>query len=129
MGALESWLHYPANILHQGRTSYYIDPSLEGEERDNKVADLEAKDPMIERLKPISDDKPYENQGYTAASNWVIQQCGETIPVNLIGKQEGQTAIYGTVLVKNLSWPGAATVGYKGGFSNIYIGYGHRANQ
>ncbi len=23
-------------------------------------------------------------------------------------------------------WPGAVTVGYRGGWTNIYVGYGHR---
>jgi hypothetical protein len=47
----------------------------------------------------------------------------------LVGKQEGQTAIYGVTLLKNLVWPGACTVGYRGGWTNIYIGYGHRISQ
>ena len=49
--------------------------------------------------------------------------------MNLIGKQEGQTAIYGVVVLRNLTWPGAATVAFRGGFANIYVGYGQRANQ
>lgn len=32
-------------------------------------------------------------------------------------------------LLKNLTWPGASTVGYRGGWTNIYIGYGQKANQ
>lgn len=49
--------------------------------------------------------------------------------MNLIGKQEGQTALYASVLLKNLVWPGAFTVGYKGGWANIYVGYGQRISQ
>ena len=82
---------------------------------------------MVERLKGITEDKPYEAMGY--ANTWISQICGETVPINLIGKQEGQTAVYGVALLKNLSWPGACTVGYKGGWANIYIGYGHRVSQ
>ena len=26
-------------------------------------------------------------------------------------------------------WPGAVTVGYRGGWTNIYVGYGHRLSQ
>lgn len=51
------------------------------------------------------------------------------MPVSLIGKQEGQNAVYGVALLRNLSWPGSATVGYRGGWTNIYIGYGHRSTQ
>ena len=57
------------------------------------------------------------------------QIYGETVPINLIGKQEGQSAIYGVAALRNLSWPGAYTVGYKGGWTNIYIGYGQRISQ
>jgi hypothetical protein len=40
---------------------------------------------VVERLKGIADDKPYEALGYT--SNWSVSISGETIPVNQIGKQ------------------------------------------
>lgn len=33
------------------------------------------------------------------------------------------------MLLKNLVWPGASTVGYKGGWTNIYIGSGQRISQ
>lgn len=32
-------------------------------------------------------------------------------------------------MLKNMSWPGAATVCYRGGWINIYVGYGHRETQ
>lgn len=54
---------------------------------------------------------------------------GETQVINLVGKQEGQTTCYGVVLLKNLSWPGAYTVGYSGGWVNVYVGYGHKVSQ
>jgi hypothetical protein len=90
---------------------------------------MEEKEPTPERLKAITEDKPYEFNGYTAPNNWSAQLCGETIPVNLIGKEDGQTAVYGVALLRNLSWPGSATVGYQGGWSSIYVGYGHRSSQ
>jgi len=51
------------------------------------------------------------------------------VPVSQVGKQEGTTLIYGVTTLKNLVWPGAATVGYRGGWVNIYVGYGHRVSQ
>lgn len=65
--------------------------------------------------------------GYSA--NWTTSIQGETVGVSLIGKQEGQTAVYGVVLLKNLVWPGASTVGYRGGWVNIYVGYGQKLSQ
>jgi len=49
--------------------------------------------------------------------------------VSLVGKQEGQSAVYACVLLKNLVWPGAATIGFKGGWTNVYVGYGQRVSQ
>ena len=46
-----------------------------------------------------------------------------------IGKQEGTNLIYGVAWLRNLVWPGAVTVGYRGGWTNIYVGYGHRISQ
>lgn len=51
------------------------------------------------------------------------------MPVNQIGKQEGTTLIYGVAVLRHLFWPGAVTLGYRGGWVNCYIGYGHRTSQ
>ena len=115
--------------MQNGRTSHYFDPLLKEEEVEAMKAELEAKDPPVERLKGIAEDKPYDYNGYTAAANWTVQQCGWTIPVGQIGKQEGQSAVYGVALLKNLTWPGSATVGYRGGWTSIYVGYGHKTTQ
>ena len=65
--------------------------------------------------------------GFTA--NWTNAIAGESVPVNQIGKQEGTTLVYGVTCLRNLVWPGAVTVGYRGGWTNIYVGYGHRLSQ
>lgn len=49
--------------------------------------------------------------------------------MNQIGKQEGTSLIYGVACLRNLVWPGAVTIGYRGGWTNIYVGYGHRLSQ
>lgn len=61
--------------------------------------------------------------------NWTAKVCGESIPVSLIGKEEGQSTVYGVSVLKNVSWPGATVVCYRGGWANIYIGYGHKETQ
>lgn len=126
---LDNWVHLPANILESGRTTHYVDPSLGEEERETLLAELEEKEAIVERLRSITEDKPYEYNGYSAPNNWTAKLCGETIPVSQVGRLEGQSLIYGTALLTNLSWPGSATVAYQGGWVNIYIGYGHRATQ
>ena len=127
LNSLEAWVHANPNILNLGRCAHYIDPSLSEEQKETATAELAEKDPVIERLKGIAEDKPYEAFGFTA--NWSSAIAGETVPVSQIGKQEGTTLIYGVACLKNLVWPGAVTIGYRGGWTNIYIGYGHRLSQ
>jgi hypothetical protein len=59
MNSLENWAHLNPNILQQGRSSYYVDPKLSEEQKEALAAELAEKDPIIERLKGIADDKPY----------------------------------------------------------------------
>jgi hypothetical protein len=127
MNSLDGWAHLNPNILHQGRCSYYVDLKLSPEAQETLTAELTEKDPIIERLKGIAEDKPFEALGF--ASNWTAAISGETVPVNQIGKQEGQSVVYGVAVLRNLVWTGAVTVGYRGGWVNIYIGYGHRLSQ
>jgi len=127
LASLDSWVHLNPNILGQGRCSHYIDPALSEEQKETLTAELAEKDPVIERLKGISEDKPCESLGFTA--NWSVVVAGESIPVSQIGKLEGTTLLYGVTCLRNLVWPGAVTVGYKGGWTNLYVGYGHRLSQ
>lgn len=46
-----------------------------------------------------------------------------------VGRQEGQVLVYGVACLRNLVWPGAVVVGYRGGWVNVYVGYGHRLSQ
>jgi hypothetical protein len=71
---LEAWAHLNPNILLQGRSSYYIDPKLSEEQKEALNTELAEKDPIIERLKGINDDKPYEALGFTA--NWSVSIAG-----------------------------------------------------
>lgn len=40
-----------------GRCSYWVDPSLPEEKREEKLGELAEKDPEIERLKGITEEK------------------------------------------------------------------------
>lgn len=61
---METWVHlYPA-LLNLGRCSYWVDPSLSEEKREEKLAELAEKDPEIERLRGIGEEKsPYWKEG------------------------------------------------------------------
>ena len=71
---MEAWAHLNPNILLQGRSSYYIDPKLSEEQKEALNTELAEKDPIIERLNGINDDKPYEALGFTA--NWSVSIAG-----------------------------------------------------
>lgn len=47
----------------------------------------------------------------------------------MIGKDEGNVGCYGTIALKNLTWPGAYLVSNSKTWANIYIGYGLKVNQ
>ena len=59
LNSLDAWVHLNAHILNQGRCSHYIDPKLPEEQKETLTAELGEKDPMVERLKGVSEDKPY----------------------------------------------------------------------
>lgn len=54
---LENWIHFNPNILKQGRASYYVDPKVPEDQREELLAKLTESDPKIERLKAINEDK------------------------------------------------------------------------
>ena len=74
MNSLDNWVHLNPHIQFQGRCSTYIDPSLSEEQKEALTAELAEKDPPVERLKGVSDDKPYEAMGFTA--NWTCAIAG-----------------------------------------------------
>ena len=73
---LKNKVHLQSNILSLGRTSHWVDPQLPEEERDAKLAELAEKDPEVERLKGISEEKsPFWKEGdEEEMPNWVIRE-------------------------------------------------------
>ena len=57
-----------------------------------------------------------------AALGWC--QSTHNTPPYSSGQAEG--AEPGLVIVRNLRWPGSATIGVGKRFANVYVGYGHR---
>lgn len=50
-------MHFNPNILKQGRATYYVDPKVPEDQREELLAKLAESDPKIERLKAINEDK------------------------------------------------------------------------
>lgn len=73
-------------ILSLGRCSHWVSPTLTEEEKDAKLAELADKDPEIERLRGISEEKcfnfifnlkapyPKEKEEDEDALNWIIRE-------------------------------------------------------
>lgn len=59
MASLDSWVHLNSHILLQGRSTYYIDPKLSEEQKEALNTELAEKDPLVERFKSVTEDKPY----------------------------------------------------------------------
>lgn len=81
---------------------------------------------IVPRLKSIAEDTPLETLGMTTV--WTTQQVGETQVISPLS-ETGIARSYSAVLLKNLNWPGAYTVGHSKGWVNIYIGYGQKLLQ
>jgi radial spoke head protein 4A len=69
---VENWVHHYQNILLAGRAEHEI-PNLPEEEVEEAVAALEEKDPFIERLKGINEDKQVHK---TIDGAWVTKLVG-----------------------------------------------------
>lgn len=54
---LENWVHFNPYLLKQGRASYFIDPKLPEDQKEEYLAKLTEADPKVERLKAINEDK------------------------------------------------------------------------
>lgn len=113
---LENWVHNYQNILLAGRAEHEA-PNVPEEELDEAMAALEEKDPLIERLKGINEDKPVFKELEGA---WTVKLVGN--PQQYAG-EEG-TVAYNCVMLKSLRWKGATTVSQNGQWGSIYIGYG-----
>lgn len=92
-------------------------PNVPEEERDEAVAALEEKDPFIERLKGIAEDKKvFKN----IEGSWTNKLVGN---LQQYSAEEG-TMSYACCEIRSLRWKGAITVTQNGKWANLYVGYG-----
>lgn len=54
---LENWVHQNQNILKAGRVTHQEPEGVTEEEKEQIMTDLNEKDPVLERLKIIPEDK------------------------------------------------------------------------
>jgi len=118
---IENWAHFHQNILQAGRLNH-LDPDVPEEEKDAKMADLLEADPMVERLRGITEDvfEPLKE-------TWKLRTYGEPQVYSTYNKDEEGTTTYQVVALKSQVWPGAMTVASAKNAVTIYLGYGHKA--
>jgi radial spoke head protein 4A len=95
----------------------------EGVEVDEEklMKELEAKDPLEERLKPISKDKLEDERA------WALKVIGDTNEYRAMSKNK-DTVNYGYIALKSLVWKGWTLVYHNKQWSSIYIGQGNKTS-
>jgi len=113
----ENWVHEYQNILLAARAEHEA-PDVPDEEKEEAVAALEERDPFIERLKAINEDKKV----YKAIEGaWTTKLVGNN--QQYAGGEEGNVS-YVCTEVRSLRWKGSITVTQNGKWASLYIGYG-----
>ena len=79
----------------------------------------------MEEKSPYPKEANEEEEGI----NWQIREYGDLQQFNLAGKDEGSATCYGTIVIRNLTWPGAHLIAQNKSWTNIYVGYGNKLNQ
>lgn len=85
------------------------------------MKELEAKDPLEERLKPISKDKLEDERA------WALKVIGDTNEYRAMSKNK-DTVNYGYIAIKSLVWKGWTLVYHNKQWSSIYIGQGNKTS-
>lgn len=83
------------------------------------MKELEAKDPLEERLKPVSSDK------LGGEKAWAIKILGDTNEYRTMGKGK-ETVNYGYICLKSLVWKGWTLVYHNKQWASIYVGQGNK---
>lgn len=117
----ENWIHQMPMILKAGRVKHWFPPNVEDEAKEKAEAD----DPVMERLKSIVEDTPFE--GFE--SNWVIRTYGDQQTFG--GEDEGKTNVYSSTQFRSLTWQGAMTLAMvsRQSWAFMYLGSGMKVVQ
>lgn len=130
MKSLDMWQHYYKGILLNGRTSLNDPVAPEGEEWEDERMEEEKlkllkRDPYDDLLKPISKDRKINVSKTLQQPAWCANVMGDATEFMDAGKKQCN----GVAVVRSLQWPGAYTFYTNGGFSQLYVGNGHKYEQ
>jgi hypothetical protein len=121
LSSLDNWVHHPQNILNNGRLTLLKPTIPEGVEVDEEklMKELEAKDPLEDRLKPLSRDR------LNSEPAWAVKVVGDTSEYRTMTKAK-DSVNYGYVCIKSLVWKGWTLVYHNKQWSSIYIGQANK---
>lgn len=121
LSSLENWVHHPQNILKNGRLTLLKPTIPEGVEVDEEklMKELEAKDPLEERLKPLAKDKLAESAA------WALKVVGDASEYRAASKNK-DTVNYGYITIKSLVWKGWTLVYHNKQWFSLYVGQGNK---
>ena len=71
----ETWAHRHPIILQAGRCSHFVPASVNPDDRDDYKAQLEDKDPPVERYRTLNEDNPWKNLDPPTA--WTSKVVGD----------------------------------------------------
>ena len=122
LSSLENWVHHPQNVLKNGRLTLLKPNIPDGEEVDEEklMKELELKDPLEERLKPISQDQ------HNGKNLWAIRTLGDTCQYRALSKAKDQVN-YGFISIRSLAWKGWTLIYHNKQWSTLYIGNGFKS--
>ncbi|EGR34905.1 radial spoke head protein, putative [Ichthyophthirius multifiliis] len=118
---LSQWCHLHSFLNTQGRTTYYIDPDFDEEQKLKAEEESGKEENNADKLKEIAEEKKNEE----TQSNWYMREYGDLQQFT----SEDQTSNYGVTVLRNKTWQGHYTVFNNERWCNIYIGYGLKTNQ
>ena len=137
---LKTWIHYPPNILKQGRVSHFIEAPEDADPEEFKKKQIEM-DPFEKRIKPITEDVlikgaseisnikiiPWKLTQYMEDSIYInpyIKLLDEKAPDFDPAEQKENKCDYSLICVKSLIWPGAYNFYFDKNTYFFYFGNG-----
>jgi len=114
----DNWVHLYTNILLEGKL---IHTEPEGAE-EAQITLIKKRDPFEPMLKPIGKDKAPAG----SKSAWTFKTYGDQINYDTI-EAKAKKVNYGILLARSQIWPGSMTLFSHKSWSQLYVGYGFKA--
>jgi hypothetical protein len=123
--ATETWGNLYPQILNAGTTTHISPAGMDDDAEWREIQ--EAKEPIVERFRAISDHKGVPGTGQGQPDDpqhiaWTSRAAGDQQRYTKVGSED--TVAYCANVIRSLRWPGAVTVAANNRFTSVYVGYG-----